>query len=144
MKKISIVLLALVGAIVGFLCLPLRSVVLLTVTVSDQNGQKVTGDVAATYFDAEGKPIAKITPYTKGSWDNNLHWWAHSSHFASNLRPVDAKRATSVLIEAKDCDGVTLPVRLERKYEPMGITPHGGGPAYFIYRFEQPVVLQCR
>lgn len=143
-KKFALVLLALIGAAAVYLSLPLTSVAVLTVTASDQNGQKVTSHAAATYFDAQGTPIAKITPHTKGSWDNNLHWWTHSSHSASNLKPADAKRVASVKVEALDCDALTLPVTLERSYEPMGITPHGGGPAYFIYRFERSVVLQCR
>ena len=29
------------------------------------------------------------------SWDNNLHWWAHSSHPESKLHPDDARRALS-------------------------------------------------
>ena len=104
---------------------------------------KITGEAAATFLDSAGTPIVKITPETRGSWDSNLHWWSHSSHPTSNLRPADAKRATSVLVEAKGCDAATLPVTLEQSYEAISLAPHGGGAAYFIYKFEKSVVLQC-
>jgi len=142
-KKTLLVLIALIGGGVVLLCLPLTSVAVLTVTVLDQNNQKMTTNVTATFLDRHGKPIIKITSKTPGSWDNNLHWWSHSSHSTSKLRPADAMRATSVLIEAKDCDAATLPIKLKRTYEPMSIAPHGGGAAYFIYKFDQSAVVQC-
>ena len=144
MKKLFLVILALISGVVVYVNLPLTSVAILTVTVSDQNGREIASDAAATFLDANGAPIIKITSETSGSWDNNLHWWSHTSHSTSNLRPADAMRATSVRIEANDCDAAKLPVELERTYEPMSIAPHGGGAAYFIYRFGRSVVLQCR
>jgi len=143
-KKPLLALSALIGGGAILLSLPLTSVAVLTVTVLDQNNQKMTANVTATFLDHHGKPIVKITSKTLGSWENNLHWWTHSSHSTSKLRPADAMRATSVLIEANDCGAATLPIKLKRTYEPMSIAPHGGGAAYFIYKFDQSAVLQCR
>lgn len=142
-KKLLLALSALIGGGVVLLSLPLTSVAVLTITVLDQNNQKMTANVTATFLDDHGKSIVKITPKTPGSWDNNLHWWTHSSHSTSKLRPTDAMRATSVLIEANECDAAILPIKLNRTYEPMSIAPHGGGAAYFIYKFDQSAVLQC-
>jgi hypothetical protein len=144
MKKVSLALLALIAGAVAYCSLPLTSVALLTVTVSDQDGRKISSDVTATYLDDAGAAIVTITPDTTGSWDNNLHWWAHSAHATSTLRPEDARRATSVVIEAAGCEAASLPVTLVRNYEPLSFAPHGGGAAYFIYEFEQSVVLHCR
>lgn len=143
-KRSLLALGALIGGGAVLLSLPLTSVAVLTITVLDQNNQKMTANVTATFLDRHGKPIVNITSKTPGSWDNNLHWWTHSSHSTSKLRPTDAMRAASVLIQASDCDTATLPIKLKRTYEPMSIAPHGGGAAYFIYKFDQSVILQCR
>lgn len=143
MKKLSLAVLILVGGSVALCSLPLTSVAVLTVTLSDQNGDKITTDATATYLDAQDAPIIVITLATRGSWDNNLHWWSHSSHSTSKLRPDDAMRATTVQIEAKACDKAVFDVELDRSYEPLSFAPHGGGGAYFIYRFDREVVLQC-
>ena len=132
-----------IGATI-WLCLPLTSVAVLTISVFDQNNRKMTSNVTATFLDRRGEHIVRITSKTPGSWDNNLHWWTHSSHATSKLRPADARRTASVLIEADDCNSTTLPINLTRTYEPMSIAPHGGGAAYFIYKFDQSVNLKCR
>ncbi len=132
-----------IGATI-WLCLPLTSVAVLTISVFDQNNRKMTSNVTATFLDRRGEHIVRITSKTPGSWDNNLHWWTHSSHATSKLRPADARRTASVLIEADDCNSTTLPINLTRNYEPMSIAPHGGGAAYFIYKFDQSVNLKCR
>lgn len=142
MNKFLAALLVLIAGAVAFFSLPLTSVAVLTVTLTDQNGGKITADATATYLDGGGNAIVTIA-FGLPSWDNNLHWWAHSRHPASRLRPEDAKRAASVRIEAKGCETVTIPVSLERSYEPPSPMPHGGGAAYFIYRFERAVVLRC-
>ena len=143
-KRLLLVLSTLIGGGAVWLCLPLTSVAVLTITVLDQDNQKMTANATATFLDQYGKSIVKISSKTPGSWDNNLHWWTHSSHSTSKLRPTDAMRATSVLIEANECDAAILPIKLNRTYEPMSIAPHGGGAAYFIYKFDRTVVLQCR
>jgi hypothetical protein len=142
MNKFLAALLVLIAGAVAFFSLPLTSVAVLTVTLTDQNGGKITADATATYLDGGGNAIVTIA-FGLPSWDNNLHWWAHSRHPASRLRPEDAKRAASVSIEAKGCETVTIPVSLERSYEPPSPMPHGGGAAYFIYRFERAVVVRC-
>ena len=144
LRRSLLALSALICGGAAFCSLPLTSVAVLTVVVLDQNNQKITNYVTATFLDHVGKPIVEITPKTPGSWDNNLHWWAHSSHSTSKLRPADAMRAASVLIVADNCDEATLPVKLERTYEPMSLAPHGGGSAYYVYKFDETVVLQCR
>lgn len=127
----------------AYCSLPLTQVATLTVKVSDQSGRAIKADVEAIYLDAEGREIQRITPRTRGSWDNNLHWWSHSGHDSSLLRPRDARRSHTVRIEAKGCQPASLPVTLERTYEPLSFSPHGGGPAYLIDRFERAVVLRC-
>lgn len=143
-KRLLLVLSTLIGGGAVLLCLPLTSVAVLTITVLDQDNQKMTANATATFLDHYGKSIVKITSKTPGSWDNNLHWWTHSSHSTSKLRPADAMRAASVLIQASDCEAATLPIKLQRSYQPMSIAPHGGGAAYFIYKFDRTIVLQCR
>jgi len=143
MRKILLAVILLPLASMAYCSLPLSSVAVLTLTLSDQTGAKIEADAAATYRDADGAPIVTITFETPSSWDNQLHWWSHSQHTTSPLGPEDAKRAATVEITAKGCETVTLPVALEWGYEPMSFAPHGGSEAYFAYRFDRDVVLQC-
>ncbi len=144
MKKIflSIVIIIIGGAL--FLSVPFTTVSAFTVTVVNQNNQRISTDAIATYFDKDSKPIIEITLKTPGSWANNLHWWSHSSHPQSQKHPSDAKQATSVKIDAKGCTAVIIPVILEKIYEPLSLSLHGGGAAYYYYRFEQAVTLHCQ
>lgn len=143
MKRIGLALLAAIAALLFYASLPLASVAVLTVSVRDQNQRKIITDASATYLDRQGSAITRIDLKTPGSWDNNLHWWSHSHHARSTLRPVDARRAVSVRIEATGCSTATIPVSLERRYEPFSLFLHGAGAAYFIYEFKQAVVLEC-
>ena len=143
MRKFLLILFAAPLISMGYCSLPLTSVAVLTVTVSDQTGRKIEADATATYRDADGAPIVSITSETPSSWDNNLHWWSHSQHSTSTLRPDDAKRAVEVEVTAQGCEAARVPVALERHYEALSFAPHGGGAAYFIYRFDRDVVLQC-
>jgi hypothetical protein len=143
MRKFLLILFLLSLGSMAYCSLPLTSVAVLTVALSDQAGRKIEADAAATYFDADGAPILRITFETPSSWDNNLHWWSHSEHRTSTLRPADAKRAATAEVTAKGCAAARIPVALERHYEPLSFAPHGGGAAYFIYSFDREVVLQC-
>lgn len=143
MRKVLAVLVLLVLAPVGFCSLPLTTVALLTVSVTDQHGARIMAGATATYLDAAGKPIVTISSGDPQSWDNNLHWWAHSSHRTSILRPADAKRAVAVEVAAEGCTSIRLPVALARQYEPLSFAPHGGGPAYLIYRYDAEAPLTC-
>lgn len=143
MRKLLLALVLLPLVSVGYCSLPLTSVALLTVTVIDQTGRGIETGAAATYFDAAGQAIVAITSDTPSSWGNNLHWWAHSRHATSLLRPADARRAVAVDITAPGCDTQRLPVALTRSYEALSVSPHGGGAAYFIYRFDRQAVLHC-
>jgi hypothetical protein len=143
MRKFLLVLFLLLTSAVGYCSLPLTSVAVLTVTVSDQTGREIEAGAVATYLDANGAGIIRITSDTPSSWGNNLHWWSHSRHATSTLRPDDAKRAATVEVTAEGCEGASIPVVLERQYEPLSFAPHGGGAAYFIYSFEREVVLVC-
>lgn len=144
MKKIALGLLALIAVSLAYCSVPLTSVATLTIAVTDQSGRKITSGATATYLDGDGATIVTIKNKTRGSWDNNLHWWSHSEHRTSILRPKDAKRAVSVRIEAENCEPATFPVKLNREYEALSFAPHGGGSAYFIFRFETSAMLQCR
>jgi len=143
MRKIvlALVLLPLLSA--GYCSLPLSSVALLTVTVTDQTGRGIEAGAASTYLDAAGQPIITVTSDTPSSWGNNLHWWAHSHHPTSLLRPADARRAVEVEVTARGCTPARAPVALVRSYEALSFAPHGGGPAYSIYRYDRQVALQC-
>ena len=143
MKRFSLLLLILVTGVVAYASLPLTTVAVLTLTLVDQTNRKITNDAEAIYLDGNQVPIVSIKFQSPSSWDNNLHWWSHSHHPTSTLRPESAKQAVWVEITAKDCETVRLPVSLARIYEPPSIMPHGGGTAYFIYSFEKTVVLQC-
>ena len=143
MRKLLLVLFLLPASAVGYCSLPLTSVAVLTVTVSDQTGREIEAGAVATYLEANGAEIIRITSETPSSWGNNLHWWSHSRHATSALRPDDAKQAATVEVTAKGCESASIPVALERRYEPVSFEPHGGGAAYFIYNFERDVVLVC-
>lgn len=144
MKKAALALVLLIAASLGYCSLPLRSVALLTIGLTDQGGRPIKAGGKATFLDAKGAEITSIASGEPGSWDNKLHWWAHSHHRTSRLRPDDAKRAVTVRVEATGCVQATAPVSLVRTYEPLSFAPHGGGPAYFIYRFERDLVLTCQ
>jgi len=143
MRPILIAIATALVLLAGYCSLPLTSVAVLTVTITDESGRGIAAGSTASYLDAEGGVIATITPETPGSWDNNLHWWVHSSHPTSTLRPKDALRAVAVEIGSPGCAPARLPVVLERDYEPPSLAPHGGGPAHFIYRYDAEVVLDC-
>lgn len=143
MKWFGLSLLLLLVALLGYCSLPLTSVATLTVSVSDQSGKKITSGATATFLDAHGAAITTVASGDAGSWDNSLHWWSHSHHATSRLRPSDARRAAAVRIAATGCEAVTLPVSLQRHYEPLSLMPHGGGPAYLLYTFQGTAVLLC-
>ncbi len=140
LKKSLLAVFLLIVATLVTCALPLTSVATLTLSVTDQTGRKITGDASATFLDAARASIVRVTP----QWDNHIHWWSHSSHASSTLRPADAQRAVSARVEAKDCEPQTVPVVLQRRYQPPSVMPHGGGPAYYHYTFERAVVLRCR
>jgi hypothetical protein len=144
MRTFAIAFVLLVVALLGYCSLPLRSVAILTVSLADQGGRPIKSGAKATFLDAKGAEITSIASGSPGSWDNKLHWWAHTHHDTSRMRPVDAKRATAVRLDAAGCESTTVPVVLDRTYEPLSFAPHGGGAAYFIYRFERDVALACR
>lgn len=143
MRRLLLVLIGLPALAIGFCSLPLTSVAVLTLTLIDQVGREITAGAEARYLDDQGREIIKISFDAPSSWDNNLHWWAQSEHRQSLLRPEDARRARTVEVTTKNCEPIRLPVNLERVYEPLSFAPHGGGSAYFIYRFQQDVVMQC-
>ncbi len=144
MKKIALILLLLVATAIAYCSLPLTSVATLTLILTDQAGRKVTSGAAANFLDSDGKLIVSITSTTPSSWDNRLQWWSHSSHETSTLRPGDAKRAALAEVVVMNCETAKVPVVLERRYVSMSPMPHGAGPAYFHYSFEQDVILQCK
>ena len=143
MKKFAIGFVLLLAGALGYCGLPLTSVATLTVALEDQMGTKITSDASVTFLDVANQPIITIRSREPGSWSNSLHWWAHSSHATSKLRPRDAQRATSARIEARNCESVTIPVQLVREYHAPSIMPHGAGPAFFLYTFNQKVALRC-
>lgn len=143
MRKLMLALVLLPLLSVGYCSLPLSSVAVLTVTVTDQTGRGIEAGASSTYLDAAGQPIATVTSETPSSWGNNLHWWVHSHHPTSLLRPADARRAVAVEVTAPGCATQRLPVALERSYEALSFAPHGGGPAYLIYSYDRQVDLDC-
>ncbi len=97
----------------------------------------------AAFLDVDGRTIVEIALGELPSWDNNIHWWAHSSHEDSKLRPEDARRAGSAVISAQGCAPLTLPIELQGQYVPPSLSPHGGGRAYMLYEFKGTARLDC-
>jgi hypothetical protein len=143
MKKALLISLAIVIALVGYCSYPFVSVVAITIRLVDQAGEAVRGEAEAVFLDAAGKEIVTVTLETRGSWDNNLHWWARNDSPYSLLRPADARRARSAVVSVPQCESVELPIQLRRTYEPLSFAPHGGGSAYLLYEFERELVLIC-
>jgi hypothetical protein len=141
-KKVLAVVLILC-ALLGYCALPLTSVSAITITLENQGGEPIAGTARASFVDGEGGKIVDVALGELPSWQNNIHWWAHSSHATSLLRPEDARRAMSVLIEAEGCAPLTVPMELHGQYVPPSLMPHGGGRAYMLYEFAQTVRLEC-
>jgi hypothetical protein len=143
LKKVAAILALLLCLPAGYCALPLTSVSAITIAVEDRNGRKITTDARASFLDADGREITAIALGEPPSWDNYIHWWAHSSHETSNLRPADAKRATGAVISASGCAPLTLPIALRGRYIPPSLSPHGGGRAYMLYEFNGTARLDC-
>lgn len=143
MKKIAAILALLLCLTAGYCALPLTSVSAITIALEDRDGGKITANARASFLDADGRAIVDIALGALPSWDNNIHWSAHSSHGTSTLRPEDARRARSVLISAQGCAPLTLPVELRSQYVPPSLSPHGGGGAYMLYEFSAAARLDC-
>lgn len=140
MKKVLALVLLL---LVGYCAVPLTSVSAITIAVEDEKGGKITANAVASFLDSDGRAILDVAVGEPPSWDNNIHWWAHSSHETSKLRPEDARRVKSALISAEGCAPLKLPVELEREYVPPSLMPHGGGRAYMLYDFTGTARLNC-
>lgn len=140
MKKALAFLLLL---LVGYCAVPFTAVSSITIAVEDEKGGKITANAVASFLDSDGRAILDVTVGELPSWDNNIHWWAHSSHETSKLRPEDARRARTVLISAEGCAPLKLPIDLQSKYVPPSLMPHGGGRAYMLYEFTGAARLNC-
>lgn len=143
MKKVLALLLCLLVLLVAYCALPLTSVSSITIALENHRGEKITADGRASFQDADGRAIVEIALGEPQSWDNNIHWWAHSTHETSKLRPGDARRARSVAILALGCAPLTLPIALQGRYIPPSLAPHGGGRAYMLYEFNGTARLDC-
>ena len=143
MRKRILIPIAAAVLLIGYCGLPLTSVSAITLTLENRQGGKIAGPAQALFLDADGREIVAIAVGEQPSWDNNIHWWAHSSHESSRLRPDDARRARSVRIEADGCAAQTVPVNLVGSYMPPSVMPHGGGRAYMLYEFSTIVRLEC-
>lgn len=144
-KRILVFLIpvASLALLVAYCALPLVTVSAITLTLEDEAGGKIVGPARGHFLDGDGRKIVTIALGALPSWDNNLHWWAHSSHPESKLHPDDARRVRSVLIEADGCAQQTLPISLTGTYVPPSPLPHGGGRAYMLYEFTKVVRLEC-
>jgi hypothetical protein len=143
LKKFVALLALLLVLLTGYCALPLTSVSAITIALEDQNGRKITANAVASFLDADGREIVDVALGALPSWDNNIHWWAHSSHQDSKLRPEDARRAKSVTIAAQGCAPLTLSIKLKGQYVPPSLSPHGGGRAYMLYEFSETARLDC-
>jgi hypothetical protein len=138
-KVLALVLLLLIG----YCAVPLTSVSAITIAVEDEAGGKITANAVASFLDSDGRAILDVAVGELPSWDNNIHWWAHSSHETSKLRPEDARRVRTVLISAQNCAPIKLPIELQEQYVPPSLMPHGGGRAYMLYDFTGTARLNC-
>lgn len=142
-KKTIAVLALLLALAVGYCALPLTSVATIAIELEDQSGRKITADGHAVFLDTDGRPITEIVLGELPSWDNVIHWWAHSTNPESRLRPEDARRAVSAVISAQGCAPLTLPIALQRQYVAPSLSPHGGGSACMLYEFRGTARLAC-
>ena len=129
---------------VGYCNLPLRSFARLVVLVEDQAGEKVTDGISATYLDSNAATVRVIDARTPDTFENRLYWWASESDHDRHARPKAVLRVVAVRTAAKNCETRTVPVVLQRKYEPAGLTAHGAHAARFMYSFSATVVLRCQ
>ena len=143
LRKIAVFFALLSGLLLGYCALPLTSVSVITIELQDDSGGKITSDGRAVFLDAEERPITEIVLGELPSWDNVIHWWAHSANPESRLRPEDARRAASVTLSAQGCAALTMPIVLQRQYVPPSLSPHGGGRAYMLYEFRAVARLAC-
>jgi hypothetical protein len=143
LRKIFAFVALLLCLLLGYCALPLTSVSAITIAVEDQNGGRITANARASFLDADGRAIVEVALGELPSWDNNIHWWAHSSHAESKLRPEDARRAASAVISAQGCAPLTLPIALHGRYVPPSLSPHGGCRAYMLYEFNGTARLVC-
>jgi hypothetical protein len=143
LKKIAALFALLLGLLLGYCALPLTSVSVITIELEDDRGGKITTGARAVFLDADARPITEIALGELPSWDNVIHWWAHSSNAESRLRPEDALRAVSAVISAQGCAPLALPIALERQYVAPSLSPHGGGSAYMLYEFRGTARLAC-
>ena len=143
MKKILAFVALLLCLLLGYCALPLTSVSVITIALEDQAGGKITANGRALFLDAAGQPITEIELGELPSWDNIIHWWAHSTNAESRLRPEDARRTASAVISAQGCAPLTLPIALQGQYVPPSLSPHGGGGAYMLYEFTGTARLDC-
>jgi hypothetical protein len=143
LKRFAAVFALLLCLLAGYCALPLTSVSAITLALENQGGRKIVSNARAAFLDVDGHEIVEVALGELPSWDNNIHWWAHSSHEASKLRPEDARRARSVVISAQGCAPLTLPIKLDGRYIPPSLSPHGGGRAYMLYEFNGTARLDC-
>jgi hypothetical protein len=135
------ILAVLVCLSIGYCAIPTRKVLSLTVRLQDQNGVPLSGAATAMFFDKDGHLITKVAGDSGFQW---VHWWASSEYpEKSILTPADALRATEATIEAPGCESLTIPIALSRNYQGLSCMPHGGGPAYSLYKLETTVRLKC-
>lgn len=130
-------------ASIALCAVPLTSVSTITLTLVDQAGKPVTTKASATFYDAEKRVITRIALGKFPSWENNIHWWAHSTSAASLLRPRDARRAVSATLTVEHCDSLTIPIALSSEYIAPSAALHGGGVAYMFYNYAAIAQLTC-
>ena len=143
LKRFATFLALLLCLLAGYCALPLTSVSAITLVLENQGGKKIVSNARAAFLDVDGWEIVEIDLGEPPSWDNNIHWWAHSSHETSKLRPEDARRARSAVVSAQGCAPITLPIKLDGRYVPPSLSPHGGGRAYMLYEFNGTARLDC-
>jgi hypothetical protein len=144
LKKIAALSALLLALLLGYCALPLTTVSVITIELEDKSGGKITaGGRRAVFLDANGQPITELALGELPSWDNVIHWWAHSTNVESRLRPEDARRAVRAIVSAQGCAPLTLPIALRGEYVPPSLSPHGGGRAYMLYEFREVARLDC-
>jgi hypothetical protein len=129
--------------LVAFCAVPLTAVSTITLTLVDQDEKPLTTNAAATFYDADKRVITRITLGKFPSWENNIHWWAHSTSAASLLRPSDARSAVRAVLEVDHCVSLTIPIALTGEYIAPSAALHGGGSAYMLYNYAATVHFTC-
>lgn len=124
---------------------PWHVVVTVTLELHDSTGKPLTDGAEASLQAADGTVLGTVR-LKDGlpSWSNNLHWWSNTAWPLTLLGGGDAVgKATQATVKTQSCGSQTVQLEWVREYEPVSLSPHGGGAPYLYHHAAQKVWLDC-